>query len=316
MRLRWGSSCVILGLALACLPGDAAAESPAPTVHWGGLAYPDQYPLLSAGLTINRFTEFDNPSRSSVPYGSTVHESFGLNFLSFSWTKQWDRLLPGLSTNLTAGIGPTSEQPSKFLQNTVIHKPFGIPPVQTARVREDTDAMVDGSVTKWLRHALYDGDLFAGGGFSVGTLYQETFLRAGVRRMEVPGLEGAPVRFSMMGRYGHLWPGALIHQIAPNSILWQPVFSFGPYRRGASGPAPWEFELSLTWDSGIFVNGVGQSRKERFWSFSYRCQGVRVETWNDSLMGGKDRGPTYGVTLTYNLLEFHADYEDCVNPPS
>jgi hypothetical protein len=37
----------------------AAAETPAPTVHWGGIAHPDQFNILQLGATFNRFTEFD-----------------------------------------------------------------------------------------------------------------------------------------------------------------------------------------------------------------------------------------------------------------
>ena len=42
--------------------------------------------------------------------------------------------------------------------------------------------MIDGSATRWF---FKNKTVFAGGGFSTGTLYQEQFLRAGIRRLQV-----------------------------------------------------------------------------------------------------------------------------------
>jgi hypothetical protein len=179
--------------------------------------------------------------------------------------------------------------------------------------------MVDGSLTKWFSMQQHDpsggafGDTFVGAGFSVGTLYQEAFARAGVQRMEIPGTDNVPVRFSMMGRYSRLFDGALLHAVPPQSVLWQPAIGFGPYPKNGASISPWEFELALTWDSGIFVNTVGQSHKERFWSFSYRCQGLKIETWNDSFIAHKDRGPTYGVEVAFNFLYKAPNYRRCID---
>ena len=35
------------------------AETPAPSVHWGSIAYPDQFNTVQLGGTFNRFTQFD-----------------------------------------------------------------------------------------------------------------------------------------------------------------------------------------------------------------------------------------------------------------
>ena len=146
LRRHLGCGFILLAAALG-LPSPVFAETPAPSIHWGALGYPDQFPTLTVGFTVNRFTEFDNPSRQSAPYDSTIQQSFGLNFITASWTHEMVRF-PGWSLNLTGGIGPTAEQPTKFLQNSVIHKLMDIPPVGTKTVREDTDAMVDASVTR------------------------------------------------------------------------------------------------------------------------------------------------------------------------
>jgi hypothetical protein len=293
-------------LCLVHVPISALAESPAPTVHWGGLAYPDQFPVLTAGFTMNRFTELDNPSRGTVPYGSTVRESFGLNQISFSWT-HFSRSFTGWSTNLTAGIGPTSEQPSKFFQNSVIHPVMGLGPVPVGKTREDTDAMVDGSLTKWWG-GRDDRAFFAGTGFSVGTLYQEVFGRAGFRRLSLSEDSNPPVRFSFMGRYSGLFSGSLLHyeEMPRQSVVWQASIGFGPYKQRQASPPPWEFEFGVTWDSGIFINELGQSRKEKFITFAATYEALKFETWND-LINDKDRGPTYGATLTLDLFRYAAN---------
>jgi hypothetical protein len=293
---------------LLCLGRPVWAESPAPTVHWGGLAFPDQTPTLSIGGTVNRFSEFDNPTRNSVAYESSLHQSFGLNFASVSWTKQWEcSLCQGVTTNLTAGVGPTSEEPSKFLAD--IHNIFHIPRAPTGRIRHGVDGMLDASATKWFSLQKSDearsafGDTFIGAGLSAGTLYQEVFVRGGVRRLALPVDENLPVRFSVMGRYSRLFVGDVVRDVPNTSVIVQPVISFGPYAVNGATVPPWEIEIGVTWDSGLFVNDRGQARRERFWTASLRYHGLMFETWNDSLLNDKDRGPSFGVTLTYNLLQ-------------
>lgn len=54
----------------------------------------------------------------------------------------------------------------------------------TVDPRTETDVMIDGSLTQWF--ALGDTKIvFLGAGFSVGTVYQQGFLRAGIRRLQV-----------------------------------------------------------------------------------------------------------------------------------
>ncbi len=304
----------IVFLVLLATPALVEAESPSPTVHWGGIGYPDQYTTLTAGLAVNRFTEFDKevpPTR----YDSTIQGTLGLNLLSLSWTKHWEQVwdpLEDLSTNLTLGIGPTADEPSKFIQNE-LHGTFGFRPVQSGATREDTDATVDGSVTGWIRWLNVLGqpkDLFGGVGFSVGTLYQELYGRAGLRRLRpFPDWESHPlaryvgplgVRFSGMGRYSRLFDGAVLHAVKPSATVLQASVSAGSYGTG-DGPPAWEVELTFTWDSGLFVNGVGQSRKEFLGSGSVTIGFLRLETWNDTF-NDKDKGPTGGATLTVDLL--------------
>ena len=285
------------------------AETPAPSVHWGSIAYPDQFNTMQLGGTFNRFTLFDG---SGNRYHSTLNESFGLNFATASWTQHWQRW-PGWSTNLTLGIGPTGRDPTEYLQNNVIHPILGDAPVPVGARRENViDGMVDGSVTRWFR--LTDGtpEFFLGGGFSLGTVYYEEFARVGARRASfdsfIPHWNDTPLHYltdylraSAMARYGALQSSGLIHNVKPYSFLYQLSLSVGPYGKDKRDPR-WELEFALTWDSGIFVDQTGQSRKEFFWSVAATYAALRLETWNDSIHH-KDNGPTYGFTVTLDVFK-------------
>jgi hypothetical protein len=216
-------ACLFFGI--LCVP-HLLAETPAPSVHWGSIAYPDQFNTVQVGGTFNSFTEFDG---KGTRYQSTIHESFGLNFATASWTQHWQRW-PGWSSNLTLGIGPTGPFPTEYVENNIAHPIIGNTPVPVGRQREDVvDGMVDGSVTRWF--SLSDGtpELFLGGGFSLGTVYYEEFARIGVRRASfdsfIPYWNETPLHYvsdylraSAMARYGALQPSSLMHNVKPYSF--------------------------------------------------------------------------------------------------
>jgi hypothetical protein len=286
-----------------------SAETPAPSVHWGSIAYPDQFNTLQVGGTFNRFTEFDG---KGTRYHSTINESFGLNFATVSWTQHWQQW-SGWSTNLTLGIGPTGSDPTEYTQNNIAHPIFGNQTVPVSRRRQDVvDGMVDGSVTRWISLLDRMPELFVGGGFSLGTVYYEEFARIGVRRASfdsfIPYWNDTPLHYvsdylrgSAMARYGALQSSGLIHHVKPYSFLYQLSLGVGPYGKGSLDPR-WEIEFALTWDSGIFVDETGQSRKEFFWSVAATYAALRMETWNDNI-NQKDKGPTFGFTVTLDLLK-------------
>lgn len=296
--------CVLLLFAL--IYSKAFGESPSPSVHWGSLAFPDQYSTLTTGLTLDRFTPTDG---TGAKYDSTVPNTLGFNLITFSWTQHGHDRFEGWSINVTGGISPTANEPSEFFQNKVNHQLRHLPPVTTFQPRQDTDAMIDGSVTKWF---FKNKTGFLGGGFSAGTIYQEQFLRAGIRRLQVTpefysGDWGAvSVRLSGLGRISLQENGAVLHQTKPTSHIVQPALAIGQYNTNECGEQypTWEIEVTATWDSGIFVNGVGQSRKQFFWSAAFIAGPVRFETWNDSLgnLSKTDFGPTYGATLTIDVF--------------
>lgn len=291
----------------------ARSETISPSVHWGAIAYPDRDDTLTVGLVQNRFTEFDGERK---PYNSTIKETMGFNMIALSWTEHWKRF-EGWSTNVTVGGGPTSDQPSRFLQNDVIHKIRGFAPVPVGQVRRQTDFMLDGSLTRWADLFGSTRTGFIGIGGSGGSLYYEPWVRAGIRRYSaadtVRNVFGtAPsgplkvldhVRFSAMGRYGRPYGGAAFqgfNAVAPQTYLGQASVSVGNYDK--ENKPIWEVEIALTVDSGLFVDFKGNSQEERFGSIAFRLPYVTFETWND-LINSKDRGPTFGASLTLDLLQ-------------
>lgn len=202
------------------------------------------------------------------------------------------------STNLTLGIGPTGNQPTEFFQNEFVHHLRHIPPVPTAQPRTAVDAMIDGSLTRWFHLWRRSGTkvIFASGGFSVGTIYQQGFLRVGVRRLQItPTLYSGSwgkvsVRTSVLGRISYQNDGAVLHHIRQTAGIVQPAIAFGQYRTNNNGetiPA-WEIELAriLSMREGK-AGGL-----------------VLFGTWTNSFRNivERDYGPTYGASLFLDVL--------------
>lgn len=295
----WGASDLVL------------AESPGPTVHWGGLAYPDAYSKLELGYTGNRFTEFNGEGHRY----NNIRETMGINFGTVSWTEHWKRL-EGWSTNLTLGAGPTGELPTRYLQNEFAHNAiFGIPKVPIGRTRDQFDGMVDVSITRWLPLGNQLKKGFVGVGGSTGSLYHEAFVRAGIRNAEVGAVAlslfglgetdnlAAEVvrgfRWSVMGRIAQAYAGPAFREIAPQNYIVQTSLSWGRYDQR---PLPlFEIETGVSVDSGLFVDFQGKTIEERFISLlTIRVRHVAFETWND-MINRKDYGPTYGLRLTVDV---------------
>jgi hypothetical protein len=298
----------------------AFAESPSPTVHWGGLAYPDAHSKLELGYTGNRFTEFN---REGAQYNN-IRETMGVNFGTVSWTEHWKQF-EGWSTNLTVGAGPTGEQPTRYLQNEFIHdKIFGIPKVPTRRTRDEFDFMVDGSVTRWLPLFTQQKKIFVGVGGSSGSLYHEVFARGGIRGAEIGSSALSLLgwgethnfatdfvrgfRWSAMGRLAHAYAGPALRDVAPQNYIVQTSLSWGIYDKY---PLPkFEIETGVSMDSGLFVDFQGHTLEERFASLlTVRIRNFAFETWND-MVNRKDYGPTYGFRLTLDVYPWLSSLVD------
>ncbi|GJL62550.1 MAG: hypothetical protein NPIRA04_12040 [Nitrospirales bacterium] len=291
MTSRWLFILGVLGMLLGSI--HVHAETPAPSIYWGGLAYPDQKSSLLTGITLLRFTEFDGDDRR---YPSTIEETIGLNLLSASWTER----LGSWGFNLTGGAGPTHNQPTEFLQNDFVHNyVFDYASVPVGDTREAADFMLGGSVTRWFSLLGSRENTFMGIGVTSGTLYHEPYIRAGFRRIPFPS--SAFLRMSALGRYGQLYNSSAFPSIAPQSYLGQVSLSLGDYR---DTPVPrWELEFGMTIHSGLFVTRKGNSLEEILGTLAFRFPYGRVEMWND-MVNSKDRGPSFGGTLMLDILPF------------
>jgi hypothetical protein len=287
------SVCLIF---LNAFPETVTGETPAPSVHWGGLDFPDQTSVLLTGVTLNRFSEFNNDGER---YPSTVKETIGLNFLSVSWTER----VGSWGLNFTGGAGPTHDQPTEFLQNDFVHSQvFDISSVPVGTTREAADFMLGGSVTRWFSVLGSRENTFVGVGLTSGTLYHEPYARIGIRRMPFP--IPAFLRLSAMGRYARLYNSSAFASISSQSYLGQVSLSLSDYR---DDPVPqWEIEVGVSIDSGLFTTPGGNSLEEIFGTVALRFPYGRLEMWND-VINSKDRGPTFGGTLMIDILPLIRD---------
>lgn len=322
---QWTANRVLLSFCIVMLMGLVStpvwSETPAPSVHWGAMAFPDQYSTFTGGLTLNRFTPTDGLGNK---YDSTVGNTLGFNLITLSWTQHWGGILQGWSTNLTAGISPTADEPTQYFQNKVVHQLRQLPTVPTVDPRKETDVMIDGSLTRWFP-LFRPKVIFMGAGFSVGTIYQQGFLRGGIRRMPLtPTLYHSEkwgdvsFRASALGRVSYQSNGAVLHSVRQTAGLVQPSIAFGQYVTTEMGETipTWEIEFALMWDSGIFVNTTGQSQEQFAWASAASVGPLRFETWNDSMgnIAERDYGPTYGAMLTLDVLRMWNFLQDFRTP--
>ena len=293
----------------------ATAETVAPSDHWGAISYPDLTPTLIAGLTVNRFTEFNG---SGVRFNA-IQQTAGFNFATVSWTERI-KWFDGWNGNLTIGGGPTGDEPSIYLQNGFVHRLLGNKPVPVNETRGGADFMLGGSVTRWWGLFGSSENGFAGMGLAVGSLYQEVYGRVGLRRVSIAEILASInpaivpqaletfsryVRFSGMGRYGRLYGGSAYSDdvIANQSYLGQVSVSIADY--DGHDPPRWELEFAATIDSGLFVTPSGHGIERRFGSLAIHFPYGVVETWND-VLGKTDSGPTYGFRLMIDILRIQA----------
>lgn len=312
----------LIGLTFFLAP-TAYAELPAPSDHWGAISYPSPTRTLTAGLIVNRFTEFDGSGRRF----NDIQETSGFNFATVSWTARPTRIrswnFTGWTTNLTIGAGPTRDGLSRFLQNDVVHDFRGLTRVKVGNTRDQTDFMITGSVTKWVSLFGEREEGFVGVAMATGSLYHEPFIRGGFRELSLADVSqswfgGAPemvkgfsnfFRFSFMARYGRLFTGSAYSALAPHSILGQVSLSFADYRHQDCCPPRWGLELGATIDSGIFVDQKGDAVEERFITFKIKMPYVTLENWND-LINQKDFGPTFGLQAMFDLYQIYNDWRD------
>lgn len=229
----------------------AFAESPTITVQWGGLAFPDQAATLSVGGTINRFTEVDNTSLTSLHYESTLTDTFGLNLVSISWTKQWDcAICEGITTKVTAGAALIPEEPGKH--QTDIHNILGLSQSGIGGMAGSSDGM--SALVSRLFSFQRNGNGVAFGTSFVrtgGTLSKDLFERSIARGLTLPIDVGLPERFSLMGRVSmtqQFW--SLSYRYADMKVeTWNQT----PYRSSSAAQRDFGFAVAYT----VIFDGKG-----------------------------------------------------------
>lgn len=290
-----------LALFLLTLPGWASpawAEATAQSMHWGALAFPDHDRTLTLGFSNDSFTEFNG---SGQRYNDML-QTASFNFGALSWTEQLEQF-KGWNANLTIGAGPTQNKIRRVIQNDFAHRLTGQTRVPIGATRDAIDFMTSGTLTKWTGLLGSDDVFFYGIGGAAGSLYYEPYAQMGFRRLSL--LEFVPIvsdyiRFSALARAGRPFSGSAFHQVSNHSYLGQASVGIGNYRR-TDCDTPWEIELGLTVDSGLFVDHRGDSLEERFVTVALRYSAVTFETWND-LINQKDYGPSFGARLTVDVL--------------
>ncbi len=292
---------VSLALSVTSLLGWASsscAEAPAPSIHWGALAFPDHDRTLTLGFTNNTFTEFNGHGERY----NDISVTSSFNFFALSWTERLERF-KGWNTNVTVGAGPTDDKFRQITQDDILHRFTGQTHVPAGATREAIDFMISGTLTKWTGLWGSDEVFFYGIGGAAGSLYYEPYAQMGFRRLPVSKsvpLLSDYLRVSVLARYGHPFSGAAFHEVATHSYVGQASVSIGNYRR-KDCDTPWEIEVGLTADSGLFVDHLGDSLNERFVTVALRYSAVTIETWNDAI-NQKDYGPTFGGRVTLDLL--------------
>ena len=182
---------------------------------------------------------------------------------------------------------------------------------------------------------------FIGGGFVAGTLNQELFFHAGIdvsewelpRHVQCYALGVRSVGLGGMVREGVVLPGLLMPDLTADYTTAQGVLRVLW--------APWSYPIRLdfavTTQSGYFVakrtaaerqiiselptrtrdSEVYQAKspmRERYLSMRVGVGNLTFETYNDSY-GGKDKGPSYGVQLSYHVSPTIRAQQDTLGAP-
>ncbi len=305
----------------------------APASHWGGLMYPNLEPTKEIGLQFANFTEFDKNKEvdgvclTDDPRGRYNHieETIGFNILAISQTRNLirkDKFQSNFLYQSALLFGFTSDQPTEIFQNEVIHSLAGLCTVPRNKKRSDPFLLGYSGQLNYNFFALDRSSqssiqfsptpIFAGAGFSFGTVMQELFTQIGFHNYKFLNFRATErwfyFSFSAMSRLGVAYKGLVFDNIANQYMANQAsirlhllAYSF-----------PINLELAVTGHSGVFLNDAVSAENavsvndvvplpEYFYSLRLEMGSFIFETFNDQL-GGKDKGPTYGVRVSYRLL--------------
>jgi hypothetical protein len=293
-------------LLVAAWAGTGAASAQTlvtPSSHWGALLYPEFEPMAQFGLHLDRFTEFDkkkdaagNPILTSY---NGLKETIGFNAIAISITGKFVRS-PATLYRVTIHGGYSADEPTRFLQNEVIHAPAGLDPVPVAETRSAWDGGVSLDVHHWVAGPLRV-PLFAGAGVAFATINSDAFVQAGFR-----AAHWGP---SAVVRVGGVSGGDALPSEVLSSRYLTAQASFrlplDDWLAGLWGLMP-ELELGTTYTTGLFADTTGVAISEKFVTLKVAWGPLTIETWNDAWASDKDQGPTYGLKVSVRSAAFAA----------
>jgi hypothetical protein len=282
--------------------GSLAAQTlVTPSSHWGALLYPEFEPMGQIGIHLDRFTEFDKKKDAAgnpilTPYNG-LRETIGFNAIALSTTGKFVRSTTTLY-RVTLHGGYTSDQPTRFLQNKVVHAIAGLDEVPVAKTRSAWDGAVTLDVNHWVAGPLRL-PVFAGAGLAFGTMNSEAFLQTGFRAPHA-GLSAVLRVGGVSG--GDAFPSRVVtdHYYTVQASLRLPL---DDWLASWWGIMP-ELELGTTYTSGLFADTTGAAISERFVTLKVAWGPLTIETWNDAWAGNKDQGPTYGLRVSMRSAAF------------
>jgi hypothetical protein len=298
--------------------------------------YPSLEPKQEAGLNFVLFSEYGknmdenrfatgDGSGERDPYNHQT-ETVGFNFVSLSNTRPLRRdeaYTSNLLYRATIIAGVADDHATRWFQNKIIHETADLPPIprdDTLNVKDDGIKAVVAGYSGELNYRflalsrrgegyrMTPTPLFVGGGMSVSTVQLEAFTQLGFRNLEVltKYREVFYVTLSSMTRVGTLMPSLIFDDLAGYYVSAQG--SVGLHFAESSFPVALEFGVTGT--SGSFLERGRDERdestplqpslRERFMSAQATIGDFSFQTYND-LIAGKDKGPTYGASISYTL---------------
>ena len=357
-RVAGPTSLLVLLVASLYMARPVEAQAPSqPSTVFGALPFPEFDALNEFGVVVDRFTNDTKPSdllRNEMPdackeFGRGVGRTcnyrldrvIGFNSVYGAFSRRLRRY-PAI-VRMVPLVGYTGNQPSEFFQNDFLHNRNGLDDVRWADSLVYSSAVMSlgTDVTAWCcrnnrktsnrSHALSVFDrAFVGAGGTIGTIVNESYVHAGVRRAEWSWKDKAIVQvsammrvtvatrpgFVLMERAGPgdpdrsrrgVYPAGSIgrsHNIVAGSIgipldQWipmrgiMPAIEFGVSRSGffaVHDGAPDRQEAYRTGRIDV------ASEQFRTIAVTWLNGDFGLETWNDS-MGNKDQGPSYGARL-------------------
>ena len=308
-------------LSLIVGPHVGAQGLNAPSAHFGSITFPRLDEKVQWGLHFDRFTNLGKDTLANGQWDSTqyngIDHAIGLNEVSYSAGK---RLGKGQTLlRLQAHVAVIGEEPTKFLQNHVVHDLKGLARVPAPNAASGVAGGIGLELNHFYAANLFKGSaleiqspLFIGTGLAVSTIHSDAYVQTGIRSPSWALTSGGHRTFlpsvSGMARLGaqrgglefrdayleNLFVATQIAVTVPLSHWWE-----------GAGFIP-DIEYTKSSDSffrsspGVVGASNGKAMQEQFCGVVVKWSNLTFSHWNDSC-GGKDKGPTYGIHVLWEM---------------